>query len=105
MTPTAESGASFAVWGLSPPGRRVILNRNLGHPVYKAGFNKTLGKPKGRGQISAFWKPVGSFEELVLVSTRPLSVPSKRTRCPLIGYQAISAGANSSTPEASTIMQ
>ena len=97
MTPTAESGASFAVWGLSPPGRRIILNRSLGLPVYKAGFNKTLGKPKGRGQISAFWKPVGSFEELVLVSTRPLSVPSKRTRCPLIGYHATSAGASSRT--------
>jgi len=36
--------------------------------VYKAGFNETLGKLKGKGQISAAWKPVGrSFEELVLV--------------------------------------
>ena len=36
--------------------------------MYKAGFNETLGKLKGKGQISAAWKPVGrSFEELVLV--------------------------------------
>ena len=44
------------------------MNRNPGLPVYKAGFNEILGKIRGRGRISAVWKPVGrSFEELVLV--------------------------------------
>src|SRR6266446_4531488 len=47
---------------------KVILNRNPRIPVYKAGFNETLGKLKGRGKLNAVWKPVGrSFEELVLV--------------------------------------
>lgn len=46
----------------------VILNRNPRLPVYKAGFNETLGKLKGSGQIKTIWKPVSrSFEELVLV--------------------------------------
>jgi hypothetical protein len=36
--------------------------------VYKAGFNETLGKLKGPGQMRAVWRPVGrSFEELILV--------------------------------------
>ena len=70
MTLTAESGELRCLGTLSTgsKGARVILNRNPGLPVYKAGFNETLGKFKGPGQISAVWKPVGrSFEELVLV--------------------------------------
>jgi hypothetical protein len=44
------------------------MNRNPRLPVYKAGFNETLGKLKGRGQVRAVWRPVSrSFEELVLV--------------------------------------
>ncbi len=47
---------------------KIILNRNPRLPVYRAGFNETLGKLKGRGQMNTIWKPVGrSFEELVLV--------------------------------------
>ena len=47
---------------------KIILNRNPRLPVYRAGFNETLGKLRGRGQMNAVWKPVGrSFEELVLV--------------------------------------
>jgi len=70
MTLTAESGELRCLGNFSAmsKGARVILNRNPGLPVYKAGFNETLGKLKGRGQISAVWKPVDrSFEELVLV--------------------------------------
>ena len=47
---------------------KIILNRKPRLPVYKAGFNETLGKLKGRGQMNVVWKPVArSFEELVLV--------------------------------------
>ena len=47
---------------------KIILNRNPRLPVYRAGFNETLGKLKGRGQMNTVWKPIGrSFEELVLV--------------------------------------
>ena len=47
---------------------KIILNRNPRLPVYRAGYNETLSKLKGRGQMNAVWKPVGrSFEELVLV--------------------------------------
>ncbi len=70
MTLTAESGElrCLGTFSATSKGARVILNRNPGLPVYKAGFNETIGKVKGRGRISAVWKPVGrSFEELVLV--------------------------------------
>ncbi len=70
MTLTAESGELRCRGTLSTgsKGARVILNRNPRLPVYKAGFNETLGKLRGRGQISVVWRPVGrSFEELVLV--------------------------------------
>ena len=57
---------------------KVILNRNPRIPVYKAGFNETLGELKGRGKLKAVWKPVGrSFEELVLVFD-PSSICSLR---------------------------
>ena len=47
---------------------KIVLNRNPRLPVYKAGFNETLGKLKGSGQMKAVWKPVSrGFEELVLV--------------------------------------
>ena len=46
---------------------RIVLNRNPRLPVYRAGFNETLFELKGRGKISAVWKPVArSFEELLL---------------------------------------
>ena len=46
---------------------RIVLNRNPRLPVYRAGFNETLFELKGRGKISAVWKPVTrSFEELLL---------------------------------------
>jgi hypothetical protein len=70
MTLTAESGELRCLGTLSTgsKGGRVILNRNPRLPVYKAGFNETLRKLKGPGQIRAVWRPVGrSFEELVLV--------------------------------------
>jgi hypothetical protein len=70
MTLTAESGElrCLATFSTGSKGGRVILNRNPRIPVYKAGFNETLGKLRGRGQIRAVWRPVGrSFEELVLV--------------------------------------
>jgi len=69
MTLTAESGELRCLGTLSTgsKGGRLILNRNPRLPVYKAGFNETLGKLKGPGQIRAVWRPVGrSFEELVL---------------------------------------
>lgn len=47
---------------------KIIINRNPHLPVYRAGFNETLTTLKGRGRISATWKPVArSFEELVLI--------------------------------------
>ncbi len=47
---------------------KVVLNRNPRLPVYRAGFNETVSKLRGRGRMNAVWKPVGrSFEELVLV--------------------------------------
>jgi len=70
MTLTAESGELRCVGTFSARSKtaKLILNRNPRLPVYKAGFNETLGKLKGRGRISAVWKPVGrSFEEFVLV--------------------------------------
>jgi hypothetical protein len=70
MTLTAESGElrCLATVSSGSKGARVILNRNPRLPVYKAGFNETLGKLKGRGRINAVWRPVGrSFEDLVLV--------------------------------------
>jgi len=70
MTLTAESGElrGLATFSTGSKGGRVILNRNPRLPVYRAGFNETLGKLRGPGKISAVWKPVGrSFEELVLV--------------------------------------
>ncbi len=70
MTITAESGElrCLGTFSAKSKGARVILNRNPRLPVYKAGFNETLGKFKGRRRISAVWKPVGrSFEELVPV--------------------------------------
>ncbi|OLE92095.1 MAG: hypothetical protein AUF79_00500 [Crenarchaeota archaeon 13_1_20CM_2_51_8] len=70
MTLTAESGGlrCLGTFSTGSNGARVILNRNPRIPVYKAGFNETLGKFKGPGQISAVWRPVGrSFEELALV--------------------------------------
>ena len=70
MTLTAESGELRCVGTFSARSKtaKLILNRNPRLPVYKSGFNETLGKLKGRGRISAVWKPVGrSFEELVLV--------------------------------------
>jgi hypothetical protein len=70
LTLTAESGELRCLGNFltESKGAKVILNRNPRLPVYKAGFNETLGKLRGRGQIRAVWKPVGrSFEELVLV--------------------------------------
>jgi hypothetical protein len=69
MTLTAESGElrCLGTFSTGLKGAKVILNRNPRLPVYKAGFNETLRKLKGRGQINAIWRPVGrSFEELVL---------------------------------------
>ena len=70
MTLTADSGElrCLGTFSTGSKGARVVLNRNPRIPVYKAGFNETLGKLEGPGQISAVWRPVGrSFEELVLV--------------------------------------
>ena len=70
MTLSAESGELRCLGTFSTRSKegRVILNRNPRIPVYKKGFNETLGKLRGPGRISAFWKPVDrSFEELVLV--------------------------------------
>jgi len=70
MTLSAESGElrCLGTFSTRSKGGRVILNRNPRIPVYKKGFDETLGKLRGPGRISAVWKPVGrSFEELVLV--------------------------------------
>jgi hypothetical protein len=69
MTLTAESGElrCLATFPARSKGAKVVLNRNPRLPVYKAGFNETLGKLGGRGQIRVVWKPVSrSFEDLVL---------------------------------------
>ncbi len=52
---------------------RIVLNRNPGLPIYKAGFNQTLCELKGSGQISAVWKPVTrNFEQCVMALHPPI---------------------------------
>ena len=79
---------------------KVVLNRNPGLPVYRAGFNETLGKLRGRGQMNAVWKPVGrNFEELVLVfdpsnicSFEANSLSFDKIPTHLTGYESKGAG-------------
>jgi len=47
---------------------KIILNRNPGLPVYKAGFDQEIGEFKPPCQVDVTWKPVGrNFERRLLV--------------------------------------
>jgi len=70
VTVTSDGGEVRCSGAISSQSKtaRIILNRNPGLPVYRAGFNETLSLIRGGGQIRASWKPVArSFEEFVLV--------------------------------------
>jgi hypothetical protein len=69
VTVTSDGGEVRCSGGISGQTKaaHIILNRNPGLPVYRAGFNQTISELKGQGEINASWSPVArSFEEHVI---------------------------------------